>query len=580
MQLSQEAVLDLSSVGCDGPSSFQAVFGEMLRRHGLCEGFELLSSTSAATRLWIKRQPRDGNDQLIVEGAALEDVAADEEMRLARVSFSDIGALSKFEHPECALLFRRPSDLLADNISFVERCFRRSYMLMLTSFRSRLRTNVIVRCLRSKDLNSLVNRAIFDVILPDLQVEAASIFVFDPRNRFLRLAGTSGLSTPLTRKDIFYRPDENHTILQCCKKSRVLKERDITGRLNRGKYWEETNGERMYSRSYYPLVLQDYNKFEGEFLDGYGAMRVVNAYSLGPDGQKLRRFPTWEDDYLFVFVAELIAVFANFYMRARTSEWEIETTVHGFRADLEGSLQNMEAIRNVLFGNYEAGIEPRVRVEYPDPNFTVGAVQTLFDDGIIFLDDLSFQIEKTTGRLAEGSEKDRITTQEWFHDVLMPVVNLADPTARIHGRQAVRINKLKDELKPLERGGFEGLPVVHGSSDALLSVLRNFLENAIKYCKRDRQPEVHIGFQITDDFVYIRFLDCGIGIPAEEGKFLFTEGFRGEEAKRRSNRGTGIGLSYCRDLMRSYDGDVRFERSREGTLFVVDLKRVSGIKAS
>ena len=171
----------------------------------------------------------------------------------------------------------------------------------------------------------------------------------------------------------------------------------------------------------------------------------MNPYSLDPSGQKSKRYLTWEYDYLIVFIAEMIKVLANSFLMAFTSDWKIESTIHGFRADLDASLHNIEAISNILFGDKKAGMEPMVHTEYPNPEFSIGVMQALFDDAMIWLDDLSFQIEKTTARLAEDSREDVITAQMWFRDVLMPIVNLANPTARIHERNFVRINKLKDE---------------------------------------------------------------------------------------------------------------------------------------
>ena len=64
---------------------------------------------------------------------------------------------------------------------------------------------------------------------------------------------------------------------------------------------------------------------------------------------------------MIVFIAELIKIQANAFLMGLTSEGEIETIIHGFRADLEGSLHNIEAIGNILFGDAKAGIQPVAR---------------------------------------------------------------------------------------------------------------------------------------------------------------------------------------------------------------------------
>lgn len=94
-------------------------------------------------------------------------------------------------------------------------------------------------------------------------------------------------------------------------------------------------------------------------------------------------------------------------------------------------------------------------------------------------------------------------------------------------------------------------------SGGLETILRNLLSNALKFSPRGGMVSVQA--DVRGDEVYVLVRDNGIGMAPEvlrrvsepSGQFS-ADGTSGES-------GTGLGLSFCRDLIASYDGRLEFD---------------------
>ena len=110
----------------------------------------------------------------------------------------------------------------------------------------------------------------------------------------------------------------------------------------------------------------------------------------------------------------------------------------------------------------------------------------------------------------------------------------------------------------VEREVDPGLPGLVGDPAALVRALRNLVENAVKYGGEDRRVAVRA--QKTErggrGYVRLEVEDRGLGIPAEDQKHLFEPFWRGREATARQIRGSGLGLSLVRSVVRAHGGDV------------------------
>ncbi|MHB1128993.1 MAG: sensor histidine kinase [Ilumatobacteraceae bacterium] len=79
-------------------------------------------------------------------------------------------------------------------------------------------------------------------------------------------------------------------------------------------------------------------------------------------------------------------------------------------------------------------------------------------------------------------------------------------------------------------------------------------------------------FQADGDYVEVKVIDTGIGIPQEEFPDMFKRFFRASTATEASIPGFGIGLSLVHSIVREHHGTITFDSIvGKGTVFTVTL---------
>lgn len=115
----------------------------------------------------------------------------------------------------------------------------------------------------------------------------------------------------------------------------------------------------------------------------------------------------------------------------------------------------------------------------------------------------------------------------------------------------------------LTSGG--GSVSVRGNPDALVTALRNVVENAVVYSRGDVEIEV-VGMPDRA----IRVADEGPGISVHERAFVFQRFWRGKDANKKP--GTGLGLALAAQIIESHGGAVTVDDSpRGGALFSLNF---------
>jgi len=112
--------------------------------------------------------------------------------------------------------------------------------------------------------------------------------------------------------------------------------------------------------------------------------------------------------------------------------------------------------------------------------------------------------------------------------------------------------------------------VVKADPEAMRRVIRNLLENAVKYSPMS--PTVWVETERGAQSAVLRVRDEGIGIPAEEHSRIFEKFVRGESAKRACIEGTGIGLAMVKEIVDVHRGEVNLSsEAGRGSTFQVRL---------
>ncbi|MCW7463692.1 sensor histidine kinase [Leptospira limi] len=115
---------------------------------------------------------------------------------------------------------------------------------------------------------------------------------------------------------------------------------------------------------------------------------------------------------------------------------------------------------------------------------------------------------------------------------------------------------------------------VYADKSILNEIIRNLIANAIKFSHPNGKIEV--SFSETSDLSTITFRDYGIGISTEQKSRIFTDpmsspGTLGE-------KGFGIGLKLCNELMRLQNGNIRVESGlKQGSLFILEFPKQNKI---
>jgi two-component system phosphate regulon sensor histidine kinase PhoR len=131
----------------------------------------------------------------------------------------------------------------------------------------------------------------------------------------------------------------------------------------------------------------------------------------------------------------------------------------------------------------------------------------------------------------------------------------------IRSAQEVRDKVLDVELPA-------NLPQVHLDADAVAQCVINLVSNAAKYS----EPGGWIGIRgrVVERGVEITISDKGIGIAPHDLRQIFQPFFRSRDALARRRKGTGIGLTITRYIMRAHGGDVQVQsRPGRGSTFTL-----------
>ncbi|QPQ30907.1 HAMP domain-containing histidine kinase [Lysinibacillus sp. JNUCC 51] len=106
------------------------------------------------------------------------------------------------------------------------------------------------------------------------------------------------------------------------------------------------------------------------------------------------------------------------------------------------------------------------------------------------------------------------------------------------------------------------------TENALSQIVRNIIENAIRYC--EKIPEIQISLSVLEKEVMIKIEDNGIGIAEENIPYIFDRFYRVDEARNRQIGGTGLGLSITKMLLEKYNCSVEVKSVKNvGTVFLM-----------
>jgi len=163
-----------------------------------------------------------------------------------------------------------------------------------------------------------------------------------------------------------------------------------------------------------------------------------------------------------------------------------------------------------------------------------------------------------------------------LNKLIMSLVEFRDSTDKMLSSETFAIQEVVEELKHTVLEAVinknvtvncQAFPLIKSSKIALFIILKNLIENGIKY-NNNENPTIDIKGNLNAGIATIKVADNGIGIEKESYKDVFTMFKRLNINKK---EGTGIGLNIVENLVTKLNGEISIceSKSNIGTTFLL-----------
>ena len=264
-----------------------------------------------------------------------------------------------------------------------------------------------------------------------------------------------------------------------------------------------------------------------------------------------------------------------------------------FRTEMQcrGERQNGEVfLANVFFSTYNTASGPRLAALVVDASEELRdreetSLEQLMAGSRILVGAVSHEVRNVCGaisivyeNLARGgslsASKDFEalgSLVETLHKIASLELKASKRSSPVGGIElAETLDELRIVLEPYcQDAGIEvtwdipaNLPPVWADRHSVLQVLLNLTKNSERAVENAAVKRISIGVTESNGIVSIRVADTGPGIASADK--LFQPFQKGAES-------TGLGLYLSRAFVRSFHGDLRYEPTPTGCVFVIDL---------
>ena len=117
------------------------------------------------------------------------------------------------------------------------------------------------------------------------------------------------------------------------------------------------------------------------------------------------------------------------------------------------------------------------------------------------------------------------------------------------------------------------IPVLLADRPRLETILRNLIENSVKYAGENALIRVEVNKQ--GEQIVFRVSDDGPGIPPDESQRIFESFYQVNASLARISSGAGLGLAICQGLVRAHGGEIWVEKQRQGACIAFSIPLTS-----
>lgn len=118
-----------------------------------------------------------------------------------------------------------------------------------------------------------------------------------------------------------------------------------------------------------------------------------------------------------------------------------------------------------------------------------------------------------------------------------------------------------------------GNSIAYFDKDLMDIIIRNLLSNAVKYTPRGGRISILLKEKVQNsDKMMLKICDNGIGIPEQKQMHLFSSAEIESTPGTENEKGTGLGLKLCYELVKINNGSILVEsKTGEGACFIITL---------
>ena len=190
---------------------------------------------------------------------------------------------------------------------------------------------------------------------------------------------------------------------------------------------------------------------------------------------------------------------------------------------------------------------------------TIAFDEAVQGDSLRGINIISKEAERLTGMVSELLEFTRMQAGRFNLRI-----ELIDITAELEDALFTYGEYIKQAGKEIKYSApLAEIPLIPGDPERLKQVFLNLLENAVKHGGEGVDIDVDIKAEASN--VLISFRDHGPGIPKGELPHVKEKFYKGSS----KNRGTGIGLSLCDEIISRHGGKIDIENAEGGGCRVI-----------
>ncbi len=153
-----------------------------------------------------------------------------------------------------------------------------------------------------------------------------------------------------------------------------------------------------------------------------------------------------------------------------------------------------------------------------------------------------------------------------MRQIIIDLLEYSRAGTQLDYTEEINLNKMVNDITSLQRGviirkkakiEIEDLPTIYFNKIGIQQVFQNIINNALKYCKEDSDPQIKIKCIEEKDHYQFIVSDNGIGIKQEYQNKIFLI-FQRLHSKSEYS-GNGLGLAICKKIIEKGGGRIWIE---------------------